>query len=233
MGWSLLFRQAQKLAGQLGAAERRAAKLRDRNATLAKLLARERGLRADAEAALAAAVASAVPAADPQPAAPATAPAAPAAGPPVADAGIVPTGANEAAPPAPAPAAVTAAAPGVATAVSGASPAFRASARAAPTNRVLQGRTPVRREREIARVAAASAPTPVLPRWPFISPRGGKARPRRGGDDAPAQEEVPAWLFCGEPLGEDELAALAQDIDGAHFHFCRHGLESMVHDMLF
>lgn len=208
IGWSLLFQQAQKLAGQLGAAERRAAKLRDRNATLAKLLARERGLRADAEAALAAAVASVVPAAAPQPAAPATAPAAPAAGPPVADTGIVSTGANEAAAPA----------PGVATAVSCASPAFRASARAAPTNRVLQGRTPVRREREIARVAAASAPTPVLPRWPFISPRGGKARPRRGGDDAPAQEEVPAWLFCGEPLNEDELAALAQDIDGARFH---------------
>jgi hypothetical protein len=37
---------------------------------------------------------------------------------------------------------------------------------------------------------------------------------RRSGVPEPA-EEVPRWLFCGEPLAGAELAQVAQDIDGA------------------
>jgi hypothetical protein len=37
---------------------------------------------------------------------------------------------------------------------------------------------------------------------------------------APA-EEVPQWLFCGEPLADAELAQVAQEIDGALWHSLR------------
>lgn len=47
---------------------------------------------------------------------------------------------------------------------------------------------------------------------------------RRSGMPLPA-EEVPQWLFCGEPLADAELAQVAQEIDGALWHsFVRESL---------
>lgn len=43
---------------------------------------------------------------------------------------------------------------------------------------------------------------------------------RRSGVPALA-EEVPQWLFAGEPLADAELAQVAREIDGALWHSMR------------
>lgn len=178
--------KAQKMAAAAAAADRRAAKLRRRNATLTKLLAREHGKRVEAEAALAAFAATITDA---------SVPAEPAASAVEQQKGPVQAAVEEPVVEAPA------------------SASKSATEMAAPAPKVRRGRTPVQRERQIARIAAATAPTPVLPRWPFISPWPAAGGRRSRAAAAAAVEDVPRWLFCGEALPAEELAALAQAID--------------------